>query len=69
MKTHSYACSKSAYRQGGSVRDIPSANEATHPGTWSVDWMKPEPTHAVEILEAPDSNGPPDLRIEIKGYP
>jgi len=25
--------------------------------------------HAVEILEAPDSNGPPDLRIEIKCRP
>jgi hypothetical protein len=31
--------------------------------------MKPEPMHAVEILEAPDSNGPPDLRIEIKCRP
>ncbi len=56
-------------RLDGSVRDIPSTNEATHPGTWSVDWMKPEPMHAVEILEAPDSNGPPDLRIEIKCRP
>lgn len=56
-------------RQDGSVRDIPSANEAVHPGAWSVQWMKPEPMHAVEILEAPDTNGPPDLRIEIKCHP
>jgi hypothetical protein len=56
-------------RPDGSVRDIPSTNEAIHPGVWSVEWMKPEPMHAVEILEAPDSNGPPDLRIEIKCRP
>ena len=56
-------------RRDGSVRDIPSTNEAIHPGTWSVEWMKPEPMHAVEILESPDSQGPPDLRIEIKCRP
>jgi hypothetical protein len=56
-------------RQDGSVQDIPSTDEAIHPGAWSVEWMKPEPMHAVEILEAPDSNGPPDLRIEIKCRP
>ena len=56
-------------RPDGSVRDIPSTNEAIHPGSWSVEWMKPEPMHEVEILEAPNSNGPPDLRIEIKCRP
>jgi len=56
-------------RADGSVRDIPSTNEAIQPGTWSVEWMKPEPMHAVEILESPDSQGPPDLRIEIKCRP
>jgi len=56
-------------RQDGSVRDIPSTNEAIHPGAWSVEWMKAEPMHAVEILKAPDSNGPTDLRIEIKCRP
>jgi hypothetical protein len=56
-------------RQDGIVRDIPSTNEAIHPGAWSVKWMNPEPMHAVEILEAPDFNGPPDLRIEIKCHP
>jgi predicted metal-dependent enzyme (double-stranded beta helix superfamily) len=53
----------------GNVRDIPSTNEAIHPGRWSVEWMKPEPMHAVEILESTDSQGPPDLRIEIKCRP
>jgi hypothetical protein len=58
-------------RANGSVRDIPSTDEAIHPGVWSVEWIKPEPMHAVEILEAPASlpNAPPDLRIEIKCYP
>ncbi|HLX83422.1 MAG TPA: hypothetical protein VKR59_05970 [Terriglobales bacterium] len=56
-------------RPDGSVRDIPSTNQTTHPGAWNVKWMKPEPMHEVEILEAPDSNGPPDLRIEIKCRP
>jgi hypothetical protein len=56
-------------RADGSVQDIPSANEASHPGAWTVKWMKPEPMHAVEILEAADSKGPPDLRIEIKCRP
>ena len=44
-------------RADGSVRDIPSTDEAIHPGVWSAEWMKPEPMHAVEILEAPDSQG------------
>jgi len=56
-------------RLDGSVRDIPSTDEAIHPGAWSVEWMKPEPMHAVEIVEAPDPKGPPDLRIEIKCHP
>jgi predicted metal-dependent enzyme (double-stranded beta helix superfamily) len=60
-------------RPDGSVRDIPSTDEAIHPGAWSVEWMKPEPMHAVEIVEAQDRTalpkGPPDLRIEIKCRP
>jgi hypothetical protein len=56
-------------RADGSVRDIPSTDKAIHSGAWSVEWMKPEPMHAVEILESPDSQGPPDLRIEIKCRP
>jgi hypothetical protein len=56
-------------RADGSVRDIPSTEEAIHSGAWSVEWMKPEPMHAVEIVEAPDPKEPPDLRIEIKCRP
>ena len=56
-------------RQDGSVRDIPSVSEAIHPNVWNAHWMEPEPMHSVEILEAPDSTGPPDLRIEIKCRP
>jgi hypothetical protein len=56
-------------RADGSVRDIPSADEAIHSGEWRVKWMTPEPMHAIEILEAPDPKGPPDLRIEIKCRP
>lgn len=22
-----------------------------HPGTWHVQWMKPEPMHAIEVVE------------------
>jgi hypothetical protein len=32
-----------------------------------VNWMKPEPMHSVEILDALVAN--PDLRIEIKCLP
>ena len=56
-------------RADGSVRDIPSTDKAIHSGAWSVEWMKPEPMHAVEIVEAPDPKEPPDLRIEIKCRP
>jgi hypothetical protein len=38
-----------------------------HSGTWAVNWMKPEPMHSVEILDALVAN--PDLRIEIKCLP
>jgi hypothetical protein len=54
------------HSEDGSVKDIPSTSVPPHPGTWAVAWMKPEPMHSVEILEAPDSKGPPDLRVEIK---
>ena len=62
------------HRPDGSVRDTPSTAEPVRPGTWSVQWMEPEPMHAVEIVETPESaatltKGPPDLRIEIKCHP
>lgn len=55
-------------RPGGSVRDQPSADEPTHPAKWSVDWMKPEPMHAIQVVDRPESapNEPPLLRVEIK---
>lgn len=51
----------------GIVKDIPSVEVPIHSSTWAVDWMKPEPMHYVEILDAPVAN--PDLRIEIKCLP
>jgi hypothetical protein len=61
-------------RPDGSVRDSTSTEEPTHPGTWSVRWMKPEPMHAIEVVGMPKSaaqlpKGPPSLRIEIKCRP
>jgi hypothetical protein len=52
------------HRADGTVKDIPSTEVPIHPGTWAVNWMKPEPMHSVEILDAPVANR--DLRIEIK---
>jgi hypothetical protein len=62
------------HRPDGSVRDNPSVKEPVHPGTWSVQWMKPEPMHAIEVVENPETastlpKGPPSLRIEIKCNP
>jgi hypothetical protein len=62
------------HRPDGSVRDIPSRDQPVHPGSWSVQWMKPEPMHAIEVVDKPKSmsalpNAPTDLRIEIKCHP
>jgi hypothetical protein len=58
------------HRPDGSVRDEPSVDEPNHPGKWSVEWMKPEPMHAIETVSAaPPTAGPPLLRIEIKVHP
>jgi hypothetical protein len=62
------------HRPDGTVKDIPSREEPLHPGTWSVQWMKPEPMHAIEVVEKPKTaaaipEGPPGLRIEIKCRP
>lgn len=61
------------HRADGTVRDSPSVTDPVHPGTWSVQWMEPEPMHAIEVVEAarPATNqpkGPSDLRIEIKCF-
>lgn len=55
-------------RPDGSVREETSTNEPVHPGKWSIDWMKPEPMHAIQTVEKPESasNEPSLLRIEIK---
>ncbi len=62
------------HRGDGSVADRPSQEEPVHAGRWSVHWMKPEPMHAIEVVEKPKSAGalpdaPPSLRIEIKCHP
>jgi len=58
------------HRGDGSVLDQPSVNEAVHPGRWSVQWMKPEPMHAIEVM--PDSPAKPSdrplLRVELKTH-
>jgi hypothetical protein len=58
------------HRPDGSVRDEASINEPMHPGRWSIEWMKPEPMHAIEVM--PDSpakpSDPPLLRVEIKTH-
>jgi hypothetical protein len=54
----------------GRVRDQPSTEEPVHPGVWTADWMRPEPMHSIEVVEAPapDPQGAPAgwLRVEIK---
>lgn len=60
------------HRPDGSVRDNASKEEPEHPGTWQVHWMKPEPMHAIEVVENAEASvakGPTDLRIEIKCHP
>src|SRR6185437_8341355 len=62
------------HRPDGSVRDEPSREEPVHSGRWSVQWMKPEPMHAIEVVENPGGvpnsfAGPPLLRIELKCHP
>lgn len=62
------------HRGDGSVVDQPAKAEPTHPGAWSVQWMKPEPMHAIEVVDMPKAAsislaGPPLLRVEIKCRP
>ena len=55
-------------RPDGSVRDEPSVDRPSHPGRWSIGWMKPESMHAIQVVARPErvSTEPPLLRIEIK---
>ena len=58
------------HRPDGSVRDSPSEESAAVAGHWSVQWMKPEPMHAIETVEKFDTPGDiPLLRVEIKISP
>ncbi len=58
------------HRPDGSVHDSPSEESSGHPGRWRVQWMKPEPLHAIETVEKFDTPGaPPLLRVEIKISP
>lgn len=56
------------YHRPDGVRDEPGVNRPAHPGRWSVQWMQPEPMHAIEVIDRPErtSGEPPLLRIEIK---
>lgn len=55
------------HQPGGIVRDSTAADSPIHAGHWSIQWMKPEPMHAIETVE---NNGRPGdlplLRVEIK---
>ena len=42
------------YHRPDSVRDEPSINRSVHPGKWSIQWMKPEPMHAIEVIDRPE---------------
>jgi len=58
------------HRPGNVVTDEPSVDSAVHPGHWTVQWMKPEPMHAIETVENFHSpTDPPLIRVEIKVRP
>lgn len=56
------------YHRPDNVRDEPSVDRPLHAGKWSLRWMVPEPMHAIEVIDRPEtaSGKPPLLRIEIK---
>lgn len=58
------------HRPDGSVRDSPSQDEPVVAGHWEVQWMKPEPMHAIEAVDnTTPRDDPPLLRVEIKVSP
>jgi hypothetical protein len=62
------------HRANGTVIDQPGSSAPSHAGQWHVQWMKPEPMHAIEVISKPavaaeDVKGPTSLRIEIKCHP
>jgi hypothetical protein len=55
------------YHTPDGIKDVPSRVTPIHPGQWSVQWMAPEPMHAIETVEQfPQAEDIPLLRIEIK---
>lgn len=61
------------HRGDGTVTDQPSRCQPPHPGVWRVEWMKPEPMHAIEVVDNPRAadyraGKPLLLRIEIKSH-
>ena len=58
------------HKSDGTIKEQPSTDRPLHPGRWKVQWMQPEPMHAIEVVENPNpsnaSGQPSDLRIEIK---
>jgi hypothetical protein len=55
------------HQPGGIVHEQVGSDEPPHPGRWSIQWMQPEPLHAIETIDyAPAPGTPPSLRIEIK---
>jgi hypothetical protein len=59
------------YHTPDGVRDAPGDDKPVHSGRWRVQWMEPEPMHAIETVErrATTPDEPPLLRIEIKTRP
>lgn len=62
------------HRPDGTVRDQPSVETPVHPGRWEIQWMKPEPMHAIEVVADPGHETAtaeeiPLLRVEIKCHP
>jgi hypothetical protein len=58
-------------RPDGNVRDEPSVNHPVHLGRRVVQWMKPEPMHAIQVVDRPGQAAadPSLLHIEIKFPP
>jgi hypothetical protein len=58
------------HRPGGIVKEVQSTDAPTHPGRRSVQWLNPEPMHAIETVDSHRSpDDPPFVRIEIKVRP
>ena len=56
------------YHRPNGIRDEPGVNRPIKPGKWTIQWMNPEPMHAIEVVDKPQRTPgePPLLRIEIK---